>query len=75
MAFTEQGVAQLSGVPNSGRAIAGNILVSRPFNRMREMLTTHKKLPLELEKLRSVPLERIASPSGGGCLVQSLLHT
>ena len=52
-AFTENGVAQLSSVLNSERAIAVNIQIIRLFTRMREMLLTHKDLILELEKLRN----------------------
>ncbi|MGV9013865.1 MAG: ORF6N domain-containing protein [Flavobacteriales bacterium] len=50
-AFTENGVAQLSSVLNSERAIGVNIQIIRLFTRMREMLLTHKDLILELEKL------------------------
>jgi hypothetical protein len=52
MAFTEQGIAQLSGVLNSPRAIAVNIQIIRLFTKMREVLSTHKELLLQLEKLR-----------------------
>ena len=52
-AFTENGVAQLSSVLNSERAIAVNIQIIRLFTRMREILLTHKDLILELEKLRN----------------------
>lgn len=52
MAFTEQGIAQLSSVLNSPRAIAVNIQVIRLFTRMRAVLSTHKELLLQLEKLR-----------------------
>lgn len=52
MAFTEQGIAQLSSVLNSPRAIAVNIQIIRLFTRMREVLTTHKELLLQLEKMR-----------------------
>src|SRR5579872_1175806 len=38
MAFTEQGVAMLSSVLNSARAIKVNIQIIRVFTRMREML-------------------------------------
>lgn len=51
MAFTEQGVAQLSSVLNSPRAIAVNIRIIRLFTRMRNMLVTHKDLLLRLERL------------------------
>jgi hypothetical protein len=40
-AFTEQGVAMLSSVLNSDRAIQVNILIMRAFTRLRQMLSTH----------------------------------
>ncbi len=52
MAFTEQCIAQLSGVLNSPRAIAVNIQIIRLFTKMRELLVNHKDLLLALEKLR-----------------------
>ena len=51
-AFTEQGVAQLSSVLNSERAIAVNIQIIRLFTKMRKMLLTHKDLLLEMEQIR-----------------------
>lgn len=48
LAFTEQGVAMLSSVLNSDRAIFVNIRIIRIFTRMREMLMAHKDI---LEKL------------------------
>ncbi|HQW05005.1 MAG TPA: ORF6N domain-containing protein [Flavobacteriales bacterium] len=50
--FTEQGVAMLSSVLNSETAIEVNIQIIRVFTRMRELLSTHKELLLQLEKLR-----------------------
>lgn len=50
-AFTEQGVAMLSTVLNSKRAIAVNIEIMRAFVRMRELLTSNKELAQQLEKL------------------------
>ena len=43
-AFTEQGVAMLSSVLNSERAIEVNIAIMRAFVRLREILLTHKDL-------------------------------
>jgi len=48
MAFTEQGVAMLSSVLNSYRAILVNIQILRIFTRMRELLLAHKDI---IEKL------------------------
>jgi hypothetical protein len=48
--FTEQGVAMLSSVLNSTRAIAVNIKIIRIFTKLREMLFTNKDLLLRMEK-------------------------
>ena len=50
-AFTEQGVAMLSSVLNSKRAIEVNIAIMRAFVRLREMLATHKELAHKLSDL------------------------
>jgi hypothetical protein len=50
-AFTEHGVAMLSSVLNSDRAVQMNIIIIRAFVRMRELLTTHKDLAEKLERL------------------------
>jgi ORF6N domain len=42
--FTEQGVAMLSTVLNSERAIAVNIAIMRTFVRLRQILADHKEL-------------------------------
>jgi len=51
MAFTEQGVAMLSSVLNSERAIAVNIAIMRTFARLRHILASHADLALTLEDL------------------------
>ena len=48
-AFTEQGVAMLSGILNSPRAIQVNIEIMRAFVRLRQMLLTHAELARKLE--------------------------
>lgn len=50
-AFTEQGVAMLSSVLNSERAVKVNIQIMRVFVNLRAMLLTHKKLSDKLDKL------------------------
>jgi ORF6N domain len=50
-AFTEHGVAMLSEVLNSDRAIDVNIRIIRIFTKLREMLLTHKDILLKLEKI------------------------
>jgi len=50
-AFTEQGVAMLSSVLNSERAVHVNIAIMRAFVKLREMLSTHKELAHKLAQL------------------------
>lgn len=52
-AFTEHGVAMLSSVLGSERAVQMNILIVRAFVRLRDMLATHKDLAARVEKLES----------------------
>jgi len=48
---TEQGVAMLSSVLNSERAIQVNIAIMRAFIKLREILTTHRELAQKIEEL------------------------
>jgi len=50
-AFTEQGVAMLSGVLKSKRAVKVNIEIMRAFVRLRQLLSTHKELAQKLAEL------------------------
>jgi DNA-binding PadR family transcriptional regulator len=50
-ALTEQGVAMLSSVLNSERAIQVNVLIMRTFLRLRRLLATHEDLARKLEEL------------------------
>lgn len=49
--FTEQGVAMLSSVLRSDRAVEVNIAIMRTFVRVREILSTHKDVLKKLEEL------------------------
>jgi hypothetical protein len=49
--FTENGVAMLSSVLNSRRAIHVNIQIMRTFTKLREMLMTHKDLKQKIEEM------------------------
>lgn len=53
MAFTEQGVAMLSSVLNSDRAIEVNIQIIRIFTKLRKMLLTHKDLLAKVSELEA----------------------
>jgi hypothetical protein len=50
LAFTEQGVAMLSSVLNSERAITVNIAIMRVFVRLRQILYTHKEFASKLNE-------------------------
>jgi hypothetical protein len=52
-AFTEHGVAMLSSVLNSERAIRMSILIIRAFVKLRELLATHKDVARKIEKLEA----------------------
>ncbi|MDI6777792.1 MAG: ORF6N domain-containing protein [Patescibacteria group bacterium] len=51
LVFTEQGVAMLSSVLKSERAIQVNIQIMRTFTHLREILSTHKDLREKIEKM------------------------
>lgn len=50
-AFTEQGVAMLSGILNSDRAIQVNISIMRAFVQLRKLISTHKDLVQKLSQI------------------------
>ncbi len=52
--FTEHGIAMLSSVLRSKRAVQMNIQIIRAFIRLREMLISHKDLAVRVEKIESV---------------------
>lgn len=52
-AFTEQGVAMLSSILNSERAIEVNILIIRAFVKLRELISTHKKVELKIREIEN----------------------
>ncbi len=51
--FTEQGVAMLSSVLNSERAIKVNIQIIRIFTRMKKIFMDNTDLRLEIEKIKN----------------------
>jgi hypothetical protein len=68
-AFTESGVAMLSSILNSERAITVNIQIIRIFTKLRKMLLTHKDILLQLERLE----KRVSKNSGDIQLIFSAL--
>jgi|HubBroStandDraft_6_1064221.scaffolds.fasta_scaffold589788_1 hypothetical protein len=69
-AFTEQGVAMLSSVLNSQRAVQVNIAIMRAFVKFREILTTHRELAEKIEDWKkstgstTAKSTRYSTPSG-----------
>ncbi|MDQ2840391.1 MAG: ORF6N domain-containing protein [Acidobacteriota bacterium] len=49
--FTEQGIAMLSGVLTSKRAVEVNIVIMRTFVKLRQLLATHEELASRLDQL------------------------
>ncbi len=58
LVFTEQGVAMLSSILNSERAIMVNIAIIRVFTKMRELVETHKEIVQKLEQLEKKDIEQ-----------------
>ena len=50
--FTEQGVAMLSGVLHSDRAIMVNIQIMRAYSQMQELLTNNLNFKIEIEEIK-----------------------
>jgi hypothetical protein len=59
-AFTEHGVAMLSSVLHSERAVQMNILIVRAFVKLREVLAAHKALAQKVEQLASTQKDHAA---------------
>ncbi len=58
MAFTEQGVAMLSSVLKSDRAVEVNIQIMRVFVKLRQLFLDNKDIRKELEELKQITDER-----------------
>jgi hypothetical protein len=59
-AFTENGVAMLSSVLRSKKAVQVNIQIMRTFTRIRELIISNKELRLKLEELEKKSDQRFA---------------
>lgn len=58
--FTENGVAMLSSVLRSKRAVQVNVQIMRTFTRIREMIISNKELRIKLEELEKKSDQRFA---------------
>ncbi len=59
-AFTQEGIAMLSGVLNSGRAIQVNVEIMRTFVKLRQMLASNSELARKLKSLEKKYDEQFA---------------
>ncbi|MBU0705597.1 ORF6N domain-containing protein [Patescibacteria group bacterium] len=57
IAFTEEGVAMLSGILRSAQAVTVNIEIMRAFVRMRYIMTSQKEMSKELTEVKSFLLK------------------
>ena len=57
LVFSEQGVAMLSSVLNSDRAILVNIQIIRVFTQLRRLLETHSEILRKLEQIKKKDIE------------------
>jgi phage regulator Rha-like protein len=58
--FTEHGVAMLSSVLNSERAVQMNILIVRAFVKLREVLATHREVARKMERMEHTQKDHAA---------------
>lgn len=73
-AFTEQGVAMLSSVLNSDRAIAVNIEIMRSFVRIRKLLEADKSLALKFKRLERKLASHDQAIVGILAAIRQLMH-
>ena len=57
LVFTEQGVAMLSSVLNSDRAIIVNIQIIRVFTKIRQLIEMHSEILRKLEQIEKKDIE------------------
>ncbi len=74
-AFTEHGVAMLSSVLNSERAVQMNIFIIRAFIKMRELLENHKDLVLKVDEIEKRQEKQDDKISAIDEMVKKLLNT
>ncbi|MCX5712536.1 MAG: hypothetical protein NTY47_05665, partial [Candidatus Omnitrophica bacterium] len=72
--FTQEGVAMLSSVLNSERAIQVNILIMRAFIRIRDIILTHKELAAKIDGLEKKYSEHDETIKSIFEAIRQLLH-
>jgi phage regulator Rha-like protein len=74
-AFTEHGVAMLSSVLNSKRAVQVNLRIIRAFIALRETLATHKDLARKIEELQRQQKQQGEQLGAVYSIVKNLIET
>jgi hypothetical protein len=74
LAFTEHGVAMLSSVLNSQRAVQMNILIIRAFVKLRELLATHKDLARKIEQLEAGQRQQARTQAEHGSILVAVVQ-
>jgi hypothetical protein len=73
-AFTEHGVAMLSSVLNSPRAVQMNILIIRAFVKLRELLATHKDLARKIEQVEASQRQQARTQAEHGSILVAVVQ-
>jgi len=74
LAFTELGVAMLSSVLNSERAVQMNILIMRAFLRLRELLATNTELARKIGQIESTQKQHARALQEHGSILVSVIQ-
>ena len=72
--FTEQGVAMLSSVLRSARAVQMNILIVRAFVKMRELLAGNKEIARKLEDLEAAQIQQARTQQQHASILVSVVQ-
>jgi hypothetical protein len=73
-AFTEHGVAMLSAVLRSERAVQMSIFIVRAFVQLRELLTTNKELARKIEQLEAAQKQQARTQQQQGAVLVTLVQ-
>jgi len=73
-AFTEHGVAMLSSVLHSERAVQMNILIIRAFVKLRELLATHKELARQIGQIDAVQKQQARTQQQQASILVSVVE-
>jgi len=73
-AFTEHGVAMLSSVLKSERAVQMSILIVRAFVKLRELLATHKDLARRIEQVEAAQKQQARIQQQHGSILVSVVQ-